>query len=136
MLEKIIEQLRNDRPNLPNKFSIALGEKIRQARNEAKISQAELAEISYLKQSSISRIEFGLRAISSEDILFLSYALNKPISYFFPKELLFERSKEEELQPLEKELLMHIRRLGDDDLRRLIAQARALVDLEESKFKS
>jgi transcriptional regulator with XRE-family HTH domain len=50
------------------------------------MSQAELAEMAYVKQSSISRIEDGTRAVSLEDVLYLSYALNKPISHFFPKE--------------------------------------------------
>lgn len=94
------------------------------------MSQADLAESVYLRQSSISKIETGTRAVSAEEILYLSYALDKPIIYFFPKEISYELS-EDELSFLEKELLMQVRYLDKDDLRRLIAQARALVELEE-----
>ncbi len=73
-----------------------------------------------------------MRAVSAEEIVYLSYGLNKPITYFFPKNLLYEKDKEEELTPLEKELLMQVRHLDDNDLRRLIAQARALVELSET----
>ncbi len=69
--------------------------------------------------------------MSATDLLYLSYTLNKPITYFFPKWLMIEKNDEENLAPLEKELLLHVRRLEDDDLRRFIAQARALVELSE-----
>jgi len=43
--------------------------------------------------------------------------------------LIWEKEGEQSLTPIEKELLMQVRLLEDDDIRRLIAQARALVDL-------
>jgi len=112
----------------PNSFTNAMGELIKLARIEAKMSQAELAQKSHFRQAAISQIESGKREVSASEITYLSYALNKPITYFFPKRLLWEKEGEQNLSPLEKELLMHIRCLDDDDLRRLIAQARALVN--------
>ena len=130
MLEKLILQFRSEGPILPNKFTIALGERIRNARIEAKMSQSELAKRAYFRQSSISKIETGIRAVSSQEILYLSYSLHKPISYFFPKEFTEELS-EDELSVLEKELLIQVRQLSREDLRKLIAQARALAEFKK-----
>lgn len=129
MLKKLIEATtKSEEPYLPNKFTIAQGKLISQARKDAKMSQEELAEATYLKQNSISRIENGTRSISTEELLYLSYTLNKPISYFFPEDF---RTKldETKLSESEKEMLTEIRQLSQSDLRKLIAQARALVEL-------
>jgi transcriptional regulator with XRE-family HTH domain len=131
MLSDFLDRL-TVKGDVPNKFTIGMGELIRQARLEAKMSQAELAEKAYFRQAAISQVETGKREVSSTDLLYLSFALNKPIIYFFPKWLMLEKTDEKDLDPLEKELLLHIRQLEDDDLRRLIAQARALVDLSNS----
>ncbi len=112
---------------IPNKFTIALGKRIREARADNNMSQAELAERAYFKQSSISRIEAGTKAITAEDILYLSAALDKPIIFFFP-ERFAEELGEPELTVLEHELIIQVRKLGTDDLRKLIAQVRALAD--------
>jgi transcriptional regulator with XRE-family HTH domain len=127
MLQKILDSIYYESPNLPNKYTRALGNRIRKARLEAKMSQTELAEKAYFRQSSISKIETGTRSVLSEEILYLSYALNKPINYFFPKEFTHELG-ENELTQLEKELLMQARKLSRDDLRKLIAQARAIAE--------
>jgi transcriptional regulator with XRE-family HTH domain len=117
--------------DVPNNFTIGMGELIRKARTEAKISQAELAEKAHFRQAAISLIEAGKREVSSTDLLMLSYALNKPIIYFFPNKYVQQKEDEQSLSPLEQELLMQVRHLEDGDLRRLIAQARALVELTE-----
>jgi len=135
MLEKFIEILRSDSPNLPNSLTRPVGELVRNARLESNMSQSQLARKTYLKQSSISRIEDGMRAISMEDLLYLSIALNKPISYFFPVRKLWEVEGIDKLSPLEKELIMQIRKLeSDDDLRKLIAQVRGLNSLADYDF--
>lgn len=64
----------------------------------------------------------------AETLLYLSLNLNKQISFFFPDEL-GESIRLEDLNPLEHELLLQIKRLTNEDLKRLIAQARALADL-------
>ncbi|HCC78496.1 MAG: hypothetical protein A2X25_09265 [Chloroflexi bacterium GWB2_49_20] len=130
MIEKFLDLLRDEGPFLPNRYTIALGKRIREARLESNMSQAKLAEKAYFKQSSISKIEAGTRSVAAEEILYLSYALDKPIIYFFPKEFVYELS-ENELSLLEKELLIQVRHLSKEDMRRLIAQARALVDLSD-----
>lgn len=116
---------------LPNRFSIAMGDLIRRARAEAKMSQAELAEKAYFRQAAISQIETGKRDVTSSELVYLSYALNKPITYFFPINILNPTDEESEYSILEQELLFHARRLRPNDLKRVIAQVRALADLSE-----
>jgi transcriptional regulator with XRE-family HTH domain len=123
------EKARGFRDELPNKFSLALGELIHQARIEAKMSQAVLAEKTYFRQAAISQIEKGKREVTVNEIVSLSYILNKPISFFFPTYLYNIKLDDDKLSILEQELLMQVRRLNNDDLRRLLAQARALADL-------
>ncbi len=127
MIEKFLDSIKDESSYLPNKFTIALGDRIRKARLEAGLSQANLAKKSYFRQSSISKIESGVRSISAEEILYFSYALDKPILYFFPEEFQ-DKISTEDLTILEQELLTQAQRLNMDDLRKLIAQARALAD--------
>ena len=128
MAGKWLDLLYSETRILPNKFTESLGRLIREARIEANISQEEVAKRAYLKQSSISKIEAGLRSVSTEDLLYLSFALDKPISYFFDKKFTEELGGEES-KILEEELLIQARRLKIDDLRKIIVQAKALADI-------
>lgn len=132
MRSKLADFLYSEMRVIPNRFTIALGNRIKDARIEANLSQGELAERAYFKQSSISKIEVGMRTVAAEDILYLSYALDKPISYFFPKEFTEELGGEE-VAMLEEELLLQARKLSKDDLGKLIAQAKALADFDKNK---
>jgi transcriptional regulator with XRE-family HTH domain len=127
MPKRILDSIYNESGNLPNRCTQALGDRIREARVEAKMSQGELAENAHFRQSSISKIESGIRAATSQEILYLSYALHKPLMYFFPEEFR-EEFEEEELTTLQKELILHACQLSRDDLRNLIAQVRAVAD--------
>lgn len=110
--------------NIPNSFTIAMGEKIRMARLESGFSQAQLGERAYLNQASISQIENGKREVSTTEIISFSHALSKPIFYFFPDKI----QRHFESSSLEiNELLLVAQRLNEDDLKRLIIQARALT---------
>jgi transcriptional regulator with XRE-family HTH domain len=138
MLKRLLETTKSEGPYLPNKFTIALGKLVQKARLEANMSQSDLADKAYLKQSSVSRIEVGTRAVSAEEILYLSIALDKPMGYFFPKEFTEEFAEtkgigKDELSELEKEMLIHARQLSPDDLEKLIAQARALAEFRPKK---
>jgi hypothetical protein len=46
---------------------------------------------------------------------------------------MLDKNDEDSISPLEKEFLLQARRLDDDDLRRIIAQARALVELSSEE---
>ena len=128
MVKDFLERAKGQRDTLPNSFTIELGELIRKARNEANLSQGELAEKAYFNQAAISLIEQGKRSVSAEEIIYLSIALNKPILYFFSN-ILNQRNEEVELTVLEEELLIQARKLDPDNLKRIIAQIRAIINL-------
>lgn len=100
----------------------------RKASQEAKLTQGELAEKAYLRQATISDIENGKREATASELVSMSAALEKPVGYFFPwySKFLDDDGK---LDVLEQELLIHARKLSDDDLRKIIAQVRALAEL-------
>ena len=129
MLDKPLDRIKDEGPNLPNRFTIALGKRIRDARQEAEMSQSDLAERAYLRQSSVSKIETGMRAVAADEIIYLSYALDKPLLYFFPEEFV-GKNEQQQLSELEHELLEQTRKLSRSDLRKLIAQAKALADMQ------
>lgn len=91
------------------------------------MSLPQLISISLSRQASLSGIENGKMQPNAETLLVLSIILNKPISYFYPGPI-SEIIRLENIDPLEHELLLQAHRLDDDDLKRLIAQARALTD--------
>jgi transcriptional regulator with XRE-family HTH domain len=131
MAPNLRELLYDETRIIPNRLTIAQGELVRQARTEAGLSQAELARRVYLKQSSVSKIEAGNRSISTEDLLYLCLALDKPIGYFFPPRVSRELPQGDS-SPLEQELLLQARRLTNDDLRKVIAQVRAIASVKPS----
>jgi transcriptional regulator with XRE-family HTH domain len=126
------ELFSKDKEPLPNKFTKLMGEHVRQAREEAGLSQSDLAKMIYRRQAAISDIENGRMEVTATTLMQLSFVLKKPLSYFFPEEWLIELPPER-LSEGERELLIHVHRLNDDDLHRVIAQTRALADLADKK---
>jgi len=129
MIQNLIDEILGKKTSTPNKFTVAMGALVKKARNEIGLSQAELAKSIYIRQASISEIENGKREVSSSELVYLSIALNKPIIYFFPKRYAREIDQDK-LSPLFQELLLQAKRLSNADLKRLIAQTRALGDME------
>jgi transcriptional regulator with XRE-family HTH domain len=121
-----------DKQPLPNKFTEAFGERIRRAREQAGMSQAELANAIYRRQASISDMENGKMDANITTLLMLSFVLKKPLSYFFPEGWISDLPPEK-LSLDQQELLIQASRLDDDDIQRLIAQARALADLADQE---
>jgi hypothetical protein len=64
----------------------------------------------------------------AETLISLAISLRKLLSNFFPGHY-GERIRLEKIDPLEQELLLQSHRFSDEDLIRLIDQARALADL-------
>lgn len=122
------EKARGFKAEIPNKFTLAMGKLVREARQEANITQGELAKRAFMRQATVSDIENGKREATSSDVVYLSGALEKPIGYFYP---LFSKYNDDsgKLTELEQELLLHARKLTDDDLRKIIVQIRALAEL-------
>jgi transcriptional regulator with XRE-family HTH domain len=48
------------------------------------MSQSDLAEKAYVRRPSVSKIETGMRSVTADEVIYLGYALDKPILYFFP----------------------------------------------------
>ncbi len=65
-----------------------VGENVKKARKEAKMSQQELANkletiAVYICRGSISRVESGERTVTDIELAGLSQVLDVPIQYFF-----------------------------------------------------
>lgn len=115
--------------DIPNTFTIRMGELIRKAREEAGFSQRELAELIYRRQAALSDMENGKMEPNASTLVHLAFNLNKPISYFFPDA--FSPEKElKELSDIEKEILMYAKKLDQQDQIKIAAQLRALYNLE------
>jgi transcriptional regulator with XRE-family HTH domain len=130
MLDRISDWI-SARGPVPNKLTLAMGELIRQAREEIGMSQADLAKRIYRNQAALSQIENGKMRIDAETLLHLAVALDKPIREFFPDRLM--PRFEGELTVLEAELLKYAHQLELYDLQKLVVQAKALVELAEAQ---
>ena len=83
--------------------------------------------IKYFRQATISDMENGKVDASATDLIYLSMVLEKSILFFFPTWVL-ENIFSEEL-PIEfQKLLLHARKLKDDDLIKINIQVKALAD--------
>lgn len=63
-----------------------LGEKIRQARVIAKLSQEDLGKILNFPGNVVSRIELGQREVRASELQIIVRATNKPIEFFLEDE--------------------------------------------------
>ena len=61
----------------------SVGNKIRQARVEAKMTEQELADHIGLTQDAVSLYELGKRAVALDLLCTFADKLDKPLSYFF-----------------------------------------------------
>ena len=75
----------SDREQRPNKFTRYMGDAVRRAREEAGISQKDLAEKIFRRQATLSDIENGKVEVETSTLSLLSYYLKKPLGYFLSK---------------------------------------------------
>lgn len=110
----------------PNNFTRYLGDAIRKAREEKGISQVDLAKLISTRRATLSDMENGKTEPDALTLANLAHNLDKPLSYFFP-EFIYKEIKQEDLPPLETELLTRFRQIWDDHLRIIaINQVRSL----------
>jgi len=128
-LENVLERL--SAGDMPNKFTLSMGELIRKAREESGFSQRELAERIYRRQAALSDMENGKMEPNASTLVYLAFNLNKPISYFFPKPFRPDKNFKE-LTELEEEILLILTHLDKDDQIRIRAQLIALSKLDEN----
>jgi transcriptional regulator with XRE-family HTH domain len=114
---------------LPTPFTEALGQRIREARQERKISQRRFAEHISRRQAAVSQMENGLMDSDATTLLKMAEVLEKPITYFFPPPW-GQRVTRGDLTYDEQALLLEFRRLQTDEQRKVaINQVAALADL-------
>jgi transcriptional regulator with XRE-family HTH domain len=84
--------------------------KIREARNEAGDTQADLAKVLEKTRVAISDLERGRVAVNASDLSLIAAYYEKPISYFFHP---INKTTRSDLSPIEEELIMVFRQLPD-----------------------
>ncbi len=115
----------------PNKYTIVIGKQIQQARNDANLSQAELAKRIYCRRSTISDIETGKADVDAVTLALIAFILDKPIIYFFPGPV-FLNLQFDELSEFERVLILQLRRLEYNDREKIFAQIKAIADMNKS----
>lgn len=104
-----------------------MGELIRKAREEAGMTQEELAKKTYRNKIAVHHMEAGKVEINAWTIPYLAVALKKPITYFYPKGNLGYDPEEEELSNLVKELIIYFRNFESDQLKKLLIKCAKLI---------
>jgi transcriptional regulator with XRE-family HTH domain len=135
MLEKLLDYLTPDEPQLPNKFTIYMGDKIREARIDAGISQQDLARRVYKRQAALSDYENGKAIVNSDTLSLLAVILNKPLEYFYPH-YQYDRIHPGELSPFEDELIKSVRYhiAGEQFMKLLIDIVKAIGKFDTDTF--
>ncbi len=117
-----------------DRISEYVREHIRRYREEAGLSQAELAEVLGKSNSNISDIERGRLEISAAELGLIAEALHKPIVYFFPHRTA-GKPAEGELSGLEAELIENLRRVPytavEEIILRLVKDLAAWTEKDE-----
>ncbi len=131
-LDNLIEKL--SAGDMPNHFTRAMGQLIRQAREEAGFSQRDLAEKIYRRQAALSDMENGKMEANASTLTLLSYHLQKPISYFFPDKYSPYKNTDE-ISDLLKEILIYLNKLDDEDKVRVLAQIKAISKISASRLQ-
>jgi len=120
-----------EKPKLPHRYSMEIGERILEARLESGFTQEELAKRIYKRRASLSDMENGKMLPDAFTLIMISDRTRKPIDYFMPEIYrLNQELAEDELGPLEKDVLTQFRRISDPHTRKLILkQIKAAADL-------
>lgn len=111
----------------PTSLTADMGKLIRRAREQAGMTQAELAERIPRRQASLSDIENGRMDIDAGTLVRLADILQKPITSLFPPWII-KMLQPEEVTPAEEELLILARELSPDQLALVLTQVRALAE--------
>lgn len=81
-----------------------LGKKIREAREEKKLTQKELGKALGYSFMAISHFEKGIRELKFSDLQRLSKILGKELAYFLPSRLTFFRAQPSNNPEIKKSL--------------------------------
>lgn len=111
---------------LPSAFTLAVGARIREAREERGFTQRELADRITRRQATISDFERGQMQPDATTLVILAEVLQKPLTYFFP-EPWGQRVSRGDLTYNEQALLLEFRRLHNDEYRKLAVNLVAVL---------
>jgi transcriptional regulator with XRE-family HTH domain len=126
-IDNFLDLLAYGKPR-PNKFTIFMGNQIKKARLESGLSQEELAARIYKRRATVSDIENGKGEVDTSTFALLSHILDKPLGYFYPR-YLYQEITQEDLTPLENELLINFREIWDEHLQSVaINQVKSLSE--------
>ncbi len=117
-INKILDLFPQGRKTRPNKFTLYIGKQIKEAREEAGLSQEKLAKKLYLRRPTLSDIENGKVEVDASTLGLLSYYLRKPFTYFFPKPI-YEELVQKDMDEFSLEIQMHFEQIYGDDLKKL-----------------
>jgi transcriptional regulator with XRE-family HTH domain len=95
-----------------------IGKRLQKAREEAQMSQEELASLLGITQAALSNYELGKRRLYLQNLEQIASILNKPISYFLEVEAEAETAPPEagdDTSETTKEILKLISELPDEE---------------------
>ena len=118
-----------------SKYKRFIRERIKEAREKRSMSQAELGEAIHSTQAQISYIESGRSdTIDAADLMGIAYALEMPITFFYPPSTAIRGADATELTDAEKELIHFFRQLGSSSMQNVAL--RQLKDLADSAIET
>ena len=83
--EEFLKKLMSNEITFPNEFTLEMGKIIKTSREEAGLSQSELAIKLSRRQATISDLENGKIEIGILTLIKMAKVFSKPISYFIPE---------------------------------------------------
>ncbi len=125
-IDGFLNVLTNSNQDTPNAFTSQMGVLVQKARQEAGMSQAELANALGMPTRSLNAIENGGREVSAYELVILARVLQRPMLYFLPPA--YRQAVEPSLSMSEFDLLMLFARLPEEDRGKVLAQLRGLVE--------
>ena len=96
-----------------SKLNHLIGGRIKAAREERQMTQEEVGEKIQMSRVNISNLERGEVDIAADVLTYLSYVVEKPITYFYPADS--RGATLASLSDKEAELYLFIRKIGDED---------------------
>lgn len=100
-----------------------IGKRLQRAREEAKLSQEELASLLGITQAALSNYELGKRRLYLQNLEQIASILNKPIAYFLEEEPVAETTPSEagdDMSETAKEIIKLVSELPDEEMESIL----------------
>jgi transcriptional regulator with XRE-family HTH domain len=106
-------------------YNVIIGKRVKAARKMKQITQEELAELTGISLSTISRLETGSKMTSIKTLLEIAKELQINVQYFFCD---FADTKKTEQEASLVELSVLLDGLNENDRARLVKYVKLMVD--------